>query len=106
MKTAFILAIASGAVMVGAQSSTSSASSATHTVKVGSPVGQHHFEPNQINATIGDIIGKCIALLLLRMSPEPGSGHVKTCVYIVGRANSVYSLRDASGEPLCCAHGS
>jgi len=56
MKTALILAIASGAAMVGAQSPTSSASSATHTIKVGFPIGEHNFSPNQVNATKGDVI--------------------------------------------------
>lgn len=38
-------------------SATSSAAAATHTIKVGYPIGQHAFSPASSTANLGDTIG-------------------------------------------------
>jgi plastocyanin len=45
-------------------SSTSTAAAATHTVKVGFPIGQHAFSPENTVATLGDTISMLIAFML------------------------------------------
>jgi plastocyanin len=53
-----IIAMASVVFAQSSASATSSAPAATHTVKVGWPIGQHAFDPEETKANLGDKISK------------------------------------------------